>query len=152
MSTRITFLEIPRGMMSTMMAAEKYISETGLDVQLLELIRLQVSHINRCAYCVDMHFKEAMAAGEELQRLYSVSEWKDTSYFTAEERACFAWAEYITHPGGQHDEQKLFDELITFLDKEKIANLTLMIIQINSWNRLIKSFGIEAGKYQVGQN
>ena len=134
------------------MTAEDYISNIGFDIKLLELIRLRVSNINRCAYCIDMHFKEAMTAGEDLQRLYSVSEWNDASYYTAEERACFAWAEYITLPSGQHDEQSLFEDLLNFFDKEKIANLTLMIVQINAWNRLMKSFGIEAGNYQVGQH
>ncbi len=151
MTTRIAFPEIPKGLMSVVMAVDDYISDVGFDIKLLELVRLRVSHINRCAYCIDMHFKEAMAAGEELQRLYSVSEWKDTSYYSAQEKACFAWAEYLTLPNGQHDEQRLFEDLLAFLDKEKIANLTLMIVQINAWNRLMKSFGIQAGGYQVNQ-
>ena len=151
MSTRIEFSEIPKGLMSAMMTTEGYLSDIGFEFTLLELIRLSVSNINRCAYCIDMHFKEAIAAGEDLQRLYSVSNWKDTSYYTEEERACLAWAEYITLPSGQHDEQPLFENLLHFYDKEKIANLTLVVIQINAWNRLMKSFGIEAGNYQVGQ-
>ena len=151
MSTRIAFPEIPKGLMSTMMTAENYVSSSGFESKLLELIRFRVSQINQCAYCIDMHFKEAIEAGEDAQRLYSVSVWRDTTYYSPEERACLAWAEYVTLPGGLNDKQSLFEDLLTFLDKEKIANLTLAIIQINAWNRLMKTFGIEAGNYQVGQ-
>ena len=152
MTARIEFSEIPKGLMSTMMTTEGYLNDIDFEHNLLELIRLRVSNINRCAYCIDMHFKEAMTAREDLQRLYSVSDWKDTSYYTEEERACLAWAEYITLPREQHDEQSLFENLLRFYDKEKVANLTLVVIQINAWNRLMKSFGIEAGSYQVGQH
>jgi AhpD family alkylhydroperoxidase len=138
--------------MSTMMTAENYVSSIGFDSKFLELIRFRVSQINQCAFCIDMHFKEAIAAGEDARRLYSVSVWRDTTYYTAEERACLAWAEYVTLSDDQRDEQSLFEDLLTFLDKEKIANLTLAIIQINAWNRLMKSFGIEAGNHQVGQH
>lgn len=151
MKARIDFSEIPKGLMGAMTATESYLGKTGFDNKLVELIRLRVSHINDCAYCIDMHFKEAMAAGEDMQRLYSASAWKDTTYYSDEERACLAWAEYITLPGDRYDEQGLFDNLLAFFDKEKIANLTLIIIQINAWNRLMKSFGIEAGNYKVGQ-
>jgi len=151
MKARIEFSEIPKGLMSAMTSMEAYLGKTGFDIKLVELIRMRVSSINACAYCIDMHFKEAVAAGEDIQRLYSVSAWRDTTYYSDEERACLAWAEYITLPTGGYDEQGLFDDLLAFFDKEHIANLTLIIIQINAWNRLMKSFGIEAGNYQVGQ-
>ena len=151
MKARIEFSEIPKGLMSVMRSMESYLGKTGFDIKLVELIRMRVSSINACAYCIDMHFKEAVAAGEDMQRLYSISAWKETNYYSDEERACLVWAEYITLPTGRHDEQGLFDELLVFFDKEQIANLTLIIIQINAWNRLMKSFGIEAGNYQVGQ-
>jgi len=152
MTTRIAFSEVPKGLMSNMRATENYLNNLGFDIKLLELIRLRASYINQCAYCIDMHFKEAIVAGEDIQRLYSIPNWKDTSYYSDEERACLAWAEYITLPNRQHNEQRLFDDLLPFYDKEKIANLTLVVIQINAWNRLMKSFGIEADRYQVGQN
>jgi len=150
MNERISFSEVPKGLMSAMMAVETYVSTVEFDIKLLELIRLRISYINRCAYCIDMHFKEAVAAGEELQRLYSISEWEGVSYYSAEERACLAWAEYLTLPSVLNDEKELFEDLLRFFDKEKIANLTLVIVQINAWNQLMKSFAIEAGNYQVG--
>jgi len=149
MTTRVGFSEIPKGLMSTMLEAESYINSAGFDIKLLELIRLCVSHINQCAYCIDMHFKEAISTGEDLQRLYSLPVWRDTSYYSTKEQACLAWAEYLTRPYAEYDEQGLFENLLSFFNKENIANLTLVIIQINAWNRLMKSFGIEAGHYQV---
>ncbi|NQZ23858.1 MAG: carboxymuconolactone decarboxylase family protein [Colwellia sp.] len=150
MTIRIAFSEVPKGLMATMKNTETYLNDLAFEkklpeFKLLELIRLRVSHLNGCAWCIDMHFKEALAAGENIQRLYSISDWKDTSYYTEEEQACLAWAEYITLPSEQqHDAQNLFEDLLHFYDKEKVANLTLMISQINTWNRLMKSFGIEA--------
>lgn len=152
MKPRIAFSDIPKDLMTIMMTTENYVSGIGFDIKLLELIRLRVSSINRCTYCIDMHFKEAIAAGEDIQRLYSVSEWKQTSYYTPEEKACLAWAEFITQPYQQHDEQSLFECLSAFFNKEQIADLTLMIIQINAWNRLMKAFGIEPGHYQHNQH
>jgi len=153
MTTRIAFSEVPKGLMSSMIVTENYLKTVGFDFKLLELIRIRVSYINKCAYCIDMHIKEAVATGEEIHRLYSVSDWQDTTYYSDEERACLAWAEYITLPCEKLcDEQRLFDDLLHFYDKEKIANLTLVVIQMNAWNRLMKSFGIEAGSYKVGQH
>jgi len=153
MTTRIPFSKIPKGLMSSMINTENYLKTVGFEFQLLELIRVRVSYINKCAYCIDMHIKEAVAAGEQTYRLYSISNWQDTTYYSDEERACLAWAEYITLPSKQvYDEQRLFEDLLHFYNKEKIANLTLVVTQINAWNRLMKSFGIEAGTYKVGQH
>ncbi|NRA15599.1 MAG: carboxymuconolactone decarboxylase family protein [Oceanospirillaceae bacterium] len=153
MTTRITFSEIPKGLMSSMIATEGYLNKLSFDYKLLELIRVRVSNINQCAYCIDMHIKEALAAGEDLQRLYSVNDWQDTNYYSDLERACLAWAECITQPNSaQYDQQSLFENLLHFYDKPSIANLSFVIIQINAWNRLMKSCGIEPGSYQVGQH
>ena len=152
MKTRIDFSDIPKGLMSSLRATETYTAGLGFDTALLELIRLHVSYINRCAYCIDMHYKEGLAAGETQQRLYSVIAWRETTYYSEQEKACLEWAEYITLPADQHNEQSLFEGLLRFFDKAEIANLTLIIIQINAWNRLMKSFAIEAGTYQVGQH
>jgi len=153
MTTRITFSEIPKGLMSSMIATEGYLNQLDFDYKLLELIRVRVSYINQCAYCIDMHIKEALAAGENIQRLYSVTDWRDTSYYTDLERACLAWAEYITQPNSAQDnEQSLFEALLPFYDKPSIANLSFVVIQINAWNRLMKSCAIAPGSYQVGQH
>jgi AhpD family alkylhydroperoxidase len=148
MKARIEFPEIPHKIMSSMMFIEKHIGEMGFSDGLLELIRLRVSYINGCDYCVNMHFKDALEKGEDLHRLYSVPLWKDSTFYSEQERACMAWAEYVTLPAGVNDEQTLFEDLLTHFDKGAIANLTLAIIQINAWNRLMKSFGINAGLHR----
>lgn len=147
MKARVEFSEIPEGLMSCMTTIETYLSELDFEVKLLELIRLRVSYINGCTYCIAMHYKEALDEGETLHRLYSVPVWSDASCYTDRERACLQWAEYITLPQEFSNEQELFEKLSHYFDKAAIANLTLVIIQINAWNRLMKSFGIEADQY-----
>lgn len=144
MEARVAFDEIPEGLMSGMSRIETYLSGLDFDVKLLELIRLRVSYINGCSYCIAMHYKEALDEGEKLHRLYSLPVWNDASCYTDKERACLQWAEYITLPQEFTDQQELFETLLRYFDKAAIANLTLVVIQINAWNRLMKSFGIEA--------
>lgn len=145
---RIGFTDIPEGLFGAMMNVENYIQSTGIDYKLLELVRLRSSQINSCAYCVDMHYKEADAAGETLQRLYSLSCWRETNYYSDQERAVLDWVEAVTNVETVGIDEK-FNALLKFFDKNDIANLTLVITSINSWNRLMVTFGIEAGNYQV---
>lgn len=151
MNARIDFSEIPSGLLAAMREMERYVENIGIEVKLKELIYVQVSMLNQCAFCIDMHFKEATAAGEESQRLYSLPAWREAPYYSAQERACLAWAEYVTFPQSQLEEGLLFEALLEFFDKQQIADLTLAINQINGWNRLMKAFGIQAGGYVVGQ-
>ncbi|MCE2028104.1 carboxymuconolactone decarboxylase family protein [Sessilibacter corallicola] len=145
---RIGFADIPKGLFDAMMNVEEYIQSTNIDYKLLELVRLRASQINGCAYCVDMHYKEAGAAGESLQRLYSLSCWRETNYYSDKERAVLDWVETVTTVEKAEIDEK-FNTLLKFFDKNDIANLTLVITSINSWNRLMVTFGIEAGNYQV---
>lgn len=139
--------------MSCMMQTEHYLNNIDLDHKLLELMRFYVSQLNGCAYCIDMHFKEAIAAGETEQRLYSVSMWRDTNFYSEAERAMFAWAESVTQLSDDAlTQQPIFDELSRHFSVSEMANLTLAVSQINSWNRLARSFGFEAGSYQLGQH
>lgn len=149
MNTRISFEEVPKGLMSSMMTVENYVNSNGFDLKLLELIRYHVSSLNECAYCIDMHFKEAVSAGEEPQRLYSVAAWRETPYYTEKERAVLEWSESITLTHMEYDRQALYLELLKHMELSDIANLTIAITQINSWNRLAKTFGFKAGTYQV---
>lgn len=150
MTTRIPFVDVPRDLMTAMMQVEHYVNACGLNPRLLELLRLRTSQINGCAYCIDMHYKEALAAGEAPLRLYSLSVWRDTDFYDAQEQAALAWCEAITLI---HD-NSLIDNLFAALQRHfndiEIARLTLAIAQINSWTRLAKSFGFPAGRYQVG--
>lgn len=136
-----------------MMKTENYINELDiLDESFMELLRYHVSMLNACAYCIDMHFRKAVAAGESEQRLYSAYVWKDTGYFTNAEQALLTWTEAVTRPATDHEQmQQAFNGLSGYFAIEQIANLTLAIMQINAWTRLAKSFGFEAGSYQLGQ-
>lgn len=152
MSTRIPFPSIPKPIIAAMMGVETYVNNAGFDARLLELIRFRVSQLNQCAYCLDMHFKEAVAAGEDVQRLYSAAVWKETNYYSEQERAVLEWAESVTSPAVDADQQAKFEKLQSFYEQAQIADLTMAIIQINAWNRLARAFGFEAGSYQVGQH
>lgn len=150
MTARIPFVDVPKDLMAVMMHVEHYVNSCGLNVRLLELLRLRTSQINGCAYCIDMHYKEALAAGEAALRLYSLSVWRDTDFYDAKEQAALAWCEAITLI---HD-NSLIDDLFAALQRHfndiEIARLTFAIAQINSWTRLAKSFGFPVGRYQVG--
>jgi AhpD family alkylhydroperoxidase len=145
---RITFKDAA-GVYNALKQVQNYIDQCGLDFKLLELLRMRVSQINSCAYCLDMHYKKAIHAGESPIRLISVSAWRETNYYTPQERAVLAFAESLTHLRAEESSDNIHDELNKYFSKDEIANLTLAVIQINSWNRLTRSFGSEAGHFKV---
>ncbi|MFT4764467.1 MAG: AhpD family alkylhydroperoxidase [Oleispira sp.] len=150
---RIPFENIPKNLMNCMLQTEKYIKSLNIiDEAFMELLRYRVSVINQCAYCIDMHFKEAVAAGESELRVYSSSAWKETNFYNESEQALLTWAESVTLLNDSTEQrQQSFTDLRKYFSQDDIANLTLSIVQINSWIRLAKPFGFEAGTYQVGQ-
>lgn len=148
---RISFSDVPAGLTQVMLQVQHYVDHCGLDAKLLELLRFRVSQINSCAYCLDMHYKEATHAGEEPLRLLSVSAWRETPYYSAAEQAALAFAETLTHMAGEENSDAIHNELQKYFSKAEIANLTLAVTQINSWNRLVRSFGTVPGKYKVKQ-
>ncbi|MBL4630451.1 MAG: carboxymuconolactone decarboxylase family protein [Paraglaciecola sp.] len=135
------------------MQTEKYIKSLNIiDESFMELLRYRVSVINQCAFCIEMHFKEAVAAGESELRVYSSSAWKETHFYNESEQALLAWADSVTLLNDTPvQRQKSFTNLSKHFSQDDIANLTLSIVQINSWVRLAKPFGFESGNYQVGQ-
>jgi AhpD family alkylhydroperoxidase len=146
---RISNEELPEGFLKPLLNVQHYVDKSGLDHSLLHLLRMRVSYINSCAYCLDMHFKEGIHAGETAQRLISVPAWRETSYYSPKEQAVLEFAEVLTKlPDDEHSDH-LHDELLKYFSKHEIAMLTLAIVQINSWNRITRSFGTVAGKYQV---
>lgn len=152
--SRIPFENIPANLMSCMMQTEKYIKSLNIiDESFMEVMRYRVSMINQCAYCVDMHFKEAVSAGESELRVYSSSVWKETNFYNDSEQALLAWTESVTMLNDTAAQrQQSFTNLSKYFTQDDVANLTLSIVQINSWVRLAKPFGFEAGSYQVGQH
>lgn len=146
---RITFKDVPAGLMQAMLNVQQYVDNSGLDLKLLELLRFRVSQINSCAYCLDMHYKEAIHAGEDPIRLISVSAWRETPYYSVAEKAALAFAETLTHLHAEAHSDDIHNDLEKYFSKTAIANLTLAIVQINSWNRITRSFGSTPGKYTV---
>lgn len=152
MSVRIALPEIPKELIACLINSERYVNSVGLDNKLLELMRYQVSQINGCTYCIDMHHKEAIAAGEEEKRLHAVNYFRSTQYFSKNEMAFLSWSEALTDPAFADDLDTLYQSLREFYNQDQIANMTMAIIQINSWNRLAKGFGFEGGHYVAGQH
>ena len=147
---RITFNDAA-GVYAALRKGQDFVDHCGLEKELLKLIQFRVSQINSCAYCLDMHYKEAMHEGIDPIKLISVSAWRETPYYSPEAQAVLAFAEYLTHMPAEQHSDSIHDELLKYFSKEEIANITMAIIQINSWNRLTRSFGAVPGKYKVGE-
>lgn len=145
---RITFKD-GSGVYAALRKGQDYVDGCGLEKELIKLIQFRVSQINSCAYCIDMHYKEAVHEGIDPIKLVSVSAWREAPYYSPKEQAVLAFAEVLTHMPAEEHSDAIHDELSKFFSKEEIANITMAVIQINSWNRLTRSFGTVAGKYKV---
>lgn len=148
MQARLDFAKTAPGVVNAMRGLETYLHSTGLDARLLDLVRIRVSLINGCAYCVDMHTKDARAAGETEQRLYAVPVWRETPFFNDRERAALAWAEAVTNVSYDHVPDAAFEAVRQHFTDRELADLTLAIVAINGWNRLAIGFRAVPGTYQ----
>jgi AhpD family alkylhydroperoxidase len=144
---RISVQNIPEPLLEGMMKIEGYLKTGSLDAKLAELLKYRVSQINGCAYCLDMHHQDALLAGETEQRLHGVSAWRESPFYTPEERAALDYAEVLTLIHGHAVEDSLFETLQSFFSQAQIIEITLAITQINSWNRICKAFGSVPGTY-----
>jgi AhpD family alkylhydroperoxidase len=134
-----------------MWEVERYVRGCGLERLLLELVRLRASQINGCAFCVDMHTKDARAAGETEQRLYAVSVWEEAPFFTQRERAALAWTEAVTQVSTTHVPDSVYEQARQYFSEKELVDLTMAVVAINGWNRLAISFRKVAGTYQPGR-
>jgi AhpD family alkylhydroperoxidase len=150
MSPRIDGAKVSPGAFRAMLGLEKFIHECGLEQSLLELVRMRVSQINGCAYCLDMHAKDARAAGETEQRLYLLDAWREAPFYTARERAALAWAESLTLVADTHVPDEVYLGTREFFSEQEMVNLTLAIVAINGWNRLSIGFRTAVGEYRPG--
>ena len=121
-----------------------------LEPSLVELVRMRASQINGCAYCIDIHSKDARSEGETEQRLYALTAWRETPFFTARERAALAWTEALTLITEGHVPDDVYELAKQSFSNEELVNLTLAVITINGWNRLAISFRAVPGAYQPG--
>lgn len=148
MQPRIDYLAAAPAARDAVMAIEKYVRSCGLERSLLELVRLRASQINGCAYCIDMHTKDARAEGETEQRLYALSAWHETPFYSDRERAALAWTEAVTLVNRDHVPDDVYRETRRHFSEKEIVDLTLAVIAINSWNRLAISFRAVPGSYR----
>jgi AhpD family alkylhydroperoxidase len=126
----------------------RYVEDCDLEPLLLELVRMRASQINGCAYCLDMHSKDARAQGESEQRLYALNAWRETPFYTPRERAALRWTEEITLISQGHASDAAYQEARQHFSEGELVNLTLAIIMINGWNRLAVGFRSVPGGYQ----
>ncbi len=126
---------------------ENYVKQSGLEKSLLELVRLRASQINGCAYCIDMHTKDARAEGESEQRLYGLSAWWETPFYSDRERAALAWTEAVTKISEKQVPDGVYENARAHFSEKELVDLTLAVIAINSWNRLAISFNTPPGSY-----
>lgn len=150
MTPRIDLAKVAPGAYRAMLGLEKYLHESGLETSLLDLVRMRASQINGCAFCLDMHSKDARAAGETEQRLYLLNAWREAPFYSERERAALAWTEALTLVADKHVPDEVYDEVRQHFSEEELVNLSLAIIAINGWNRLAISFRSEVGGYQPG--
>lgn len=152
MEPRVDLNQIGSAARNAMLGLEKFVRESGLEKPLLELVRLRASQINGCAYCIDMHTKDARAAGESEQRLYAVTAWRETPFFSPRERAALEWTEAVTQISSSHAPDDVFERVKKQFSESELVNLTMAIVAINGWNRLAISFRTVPGTYQPGKH
>ncbi|MET0892955.1 MAG: carboxymuconolactone decarboxylase family protein [Pseudoxanthomonas sp.] len=149
MEARMEYWKAAPGGYKAMMAVEAYLHESGLEKNLMHMVKLRASQINGCAYCIDMHWKDARAGGESEQRLYGLGAWREAGYYSDRERAALEWTEALTNISDGHVPDAVYDLVHPqFTDKE-LADLSWAIAAINAWNRVAIAFRSEAGSYRV---
>ncbi|HEX3658848.1 MAG TPA: carboxymuconolactone decarboxylase family protein [Pirellulales bacterium] len=131
-----------------LLGLERYLHGCGLEPALLDLVRLRASQINGCAFCIDMHSKDARARGETEQRLYELNAWSETPFYSDRERAALAWTESVTLVSETHVPDDIYEQARAQFGEKELVDLTLAIVAINSWNRLAISFRKVPGSYQ----
>ena len=148
MPSRIDFPKAAPGAYMAMRGLEAYVRQSGLEPGLLELVKTRASQLNGCAYCIDMHTKDARAHGETEQRLYALSAWRETPFFSERERAALAWTEAVTLVADAPIDEDDYDDVRDHFDEKSLVDLTLAIVAINGWNRLSIAFATVPGSYR----
>ena len=128
-----------------MYAIEAYLKNCGLEHSLLLLVKMRASQINGCAYCLDMHSKDARAEGETEQRLYTLDAWRETPFFSSRERAALAWTEALTQIPRDGVPDEIYERVRAELSEKELSDLTFAIMAINAWNRVNIGFRIAPG-------
>src|SRR5580698_8801293 len=152
MQARLDAQKVSPAAYQAMLGLEMFVrKQSKLEPALIQLVKLRASQINGCAYCIDMHSKDARAEGETEQRIYALSAWEETPFFTDRERAALALTEAVTLISDGHVPDAVYEKVRKSFSEEELVNLTLAIITINGWNRLAITFRFVPGEYQPGK-
>jgi AhpD family alkylhydroperoxidase len=142
------YWKVAPGGFKAMSSLETYLRECGIDHGLLHMIKLRASQMNGCAYCIDMHWKDARAAGEGEQRLYGLDAWREAPYYTDRERAALEWTEALTNITDGHVPVSVYDAVSAHFSEKELVDLSWAVAAINAWNRVAIAFRSEAGLYK----
>ena len=149
MASRVTSTNyITSGLGRAMLNLQKEVESSGMDRTLLELVKIRASQINGCAYCLDMHTKDARAMGETEQRIYALNAWRETPFYTDRERAALEWTETVTRVADTHVPDDVYERVREQFGEAELVALTFAVVAINGWNRLAIAFRAAAGTYQ----
>jgi len=148
MESRTRFAKLGQEAYQSLLATEKYLHHCGLEEPLLHLIKLRASQINGCAYCIDMHWKDLIAVGEKVERMYGLDAWEESPLYTPRERAALVWTEAITNLHQGHVPDAVYEEVKPHFNEKELADLTLAVAMINAWNRLNIAARTAPGSYQ----
>lgn len=149
MHPRLNFAAASPAAYAAMSGLESFIRKSSnIEHSLIELVKMRASQINGCAYCLDMHSKDARAAGETEQRLYALNAWRETPFFTPRERAALAWTEALTLLTEGHVPDCVYEEVKPHFTDEEMVDLSMIVVTINGWNRLCVAFRAVPGEYQ----
>ncbi len=148
MEPRIAYGKYSLDAMKAMLALEKHLKACSIEEKLIHLIKLRASQINGCAYCIDMHSKDARTLGESEQRLYGLDAWRETPYYTPRERAALEWTESLTLVAETHAPDDAYERVRKEFSEQELVDLTYAVATINAWNRLAIAMRAVPGQYQ----
>ena len=151
MESRLDYAKLASEPMRALFSLGSYLEKCGLEHSLLELVKIRASQMNGCAYCIDMHTKDARAAGETEQRIYALSAWRETPFFSARERAALALTEAVTLVHDGHVPDDVYAEAAEVFDEVQIAALIWAATVINAYNRIAVATRMVPGAYQPAQ-
>src|SRR5687768_11999758 len=147
MKPRMEFWKVAPGGYKAMSSLDGYLRDSGFGKPLLHMVKLRASQLNGCAYCIDMHWKDARAGGESEQRLYGLDAWEESPYYTDRERAALRWTEAVTNVQDGHVPDAVYDAVRSHFSEQELVDLTWAVAAINAWNRLAIAMRAPAGAY-----
>ena len=148
MEPRLNLTDVAPDGYRALLGLETYVRRSSLEKSLYELVKIRASQLNGCAYCIDMHTKDARAAGETEQRLYCLSAWRECPFYTDRERAALEWTESVTRVADTNVPDDVFERTRAQFSEKELADLNFAVVAINAWNRIAIPFRTVPGAYQ----